>query len=365
MAHDVFVSHSVKDKLVADAIVTRLEAESVRCWVAPRDVVPGADWGESIVNAIESSRIMILVFSRNANASRQIKREVERADDKGVYTIPFRIDDIEPTKSLEYFISTAQWMDAFVPPLEQHLDTLVKTVGAVLANPPPREPVPNESTRIQVQLPTRREAESSPDKTKREVRIAPRSWIFVAAIAAILIVAAAGWYFSHERSLAQTSASHPGDENPAPKFKQARDEAAPKVVQPAAAPAANSQALPAETQTRTALPAAAPVDVVRRYYDKINERSVEEAYECLSQSFKSRLSPEQFSQIFADTQTIAIRRLRRVSLNETAAVLAIGFVEMDSDNRTHEWTGNVYLVKEGDAWRIDRTALKSDRGAAR
>jgi len=56
MAHDVFVSHSVKDNAVADAVVARLEAESVNCWIAPRDVVPGADWGESIIDAIESSR---------------------------------------------------------------------------------------------------------------------------------------------------------------------------------------------------------------------------------------------------------------------------------------------------------------------
>ena len=68
MAHDVFVSHSVKDKAVAEKIVARLEAESIRCWVAPRDVVPGADWGESIIDAIGSSRIMILIFSRSANA---------------------------------------------------------------------------------------------------------------------------------------------------------------------------------------------------------------------------------------------------------------------------------------------------------
>ena len=142
MAHDVFVSHSVKDKLVANAIVARLEADSVRCWVAPRNVVPGADWGESIVDAIEASRIMILIFSRNANASPQIKREVERAVDKGVYIIPFRVDDIEPTKSLEYFISTAQWMDAFPPPLERHLETLAKTVKAILAGAPPLPPEP-------------------------------------------------------------------------------------------------------------------------------------------------------------------------------------------------------------------------------
>src|SRR5438093_12272905 len=136
MAHDVFVSHSVKDKAVADAIVARLEGDSVTCWIAPRDVVPGADWGESIIDAIESSRIMILIFSRNADASPQIKREVERAVNKGVYIIPFRVDDIPPTKSLEYFISTSQWMDAFSPPLERHLDNLAKTVTSVIKSPP-------------------------------------------------------------------------------------------------------------------------------------------------------------------------------------------------------------------------------------
>ena len=137
MAHDVFVSHSVKDKAVAEKIVARLEAESVRCWVAPRDVVPGADWGESIIDAIETSRIMVLIFSRNANGSPQIKREVERAVDKNVYTIPFRVEDIEPTKSLEYFISTSQWMDAFTPPLEQHLDKLAQTAKAILMRSAP------------------------------------------------------------------------------------------------------------------------------------------------------------------------------------------------------------------------------------
>lgn len=132
MAHDVFVSHSAKDKTVADAMVAKLEAEGVRCWVAPRDVIPGADWGESIINAIESSRIMVLIFSESANGSPQIKREVERAVHNSVYTIPFRIDNIEPTKSLEYFISTAHWLDAYSPPLGEHLKSLTRTIKAIL-----------------------------------------------------------------------------------------------------------------------------------------------------------------------------------------------------------------------------------------
>ncbi|MFL6593885.1 MAG: toll/interleukin-1 receptor domain-containing protein, partial [Chthoniobacterales bacterium] len=133
MAHDVFVSHSAKDKAVAAQVVAHLEDAGIRCWVAPRDVVPGADWGESIVDAIESSKVMVLIFSLNANNSSQIKREVERAADKNVYTIPVRIDDIEPTRSLEYFISNSQWMDAFPPPIEPHLDSLARTVKAILA----------------------------------------------------------------------------------------------------------------------------------------------------------------------------------------------------------------------------------------
>ena len=188
MASDVFVSHSIKDKAVAEAIVARLEADSVTCWIAPRDVVPGADWGESIIDAIESSRIMILIFSRNADASPQIKREVERAVNKGVYIIPFRVDDIPPTKSLEYFISSSQWMDAFSPPLERHLDNLAKTVKAVLQRPPlPGANVPA--------LPEKPSIPRPPAPPSR------RKLILVAIIiAALVIVGGAGWYLGQKKN---------------------------------------------------------------------------------------------------------------------------------------------------------------------
>jgi hypothetical protein len=187
MAHDVFVSHSVKDKAVADAIVARLEAGSVTCWIAPRDVVPGADWGESIIDAIESSRIMILIFSRNADASPQIKREVERAVNKGVYIIPFRVDDIPPTKSLEYFMSTSQWMDAFSPPLERHLDNLAKTVKAVLKSPPlPAADVPAQPEKPSIPTPP------IPPSRRKSILIA-------AIIAALVIVGGTGWYLAQKK----------------------------------------------------------------------------------------------------------------------------------------------------------------------
>jgi len=206
MAHDVFVSHSIKDKAVAEAIVSRLEADSVICWIAPRDVVPGADWGESIIDAIESSRIMILIFSRNADASPQIKREVERAVNKGVYIIPFRVDDIPPTKSLEYFISTSQWMDAFSPPLERHIDNLAKTVTAVLKRPP-------LST---ADVPAQPE---KPSISKPAIPPSPRKAILVAIIiAALVIVAGAGWYLVQKKKgpLEKSTVTPIGPSTPVP-----------------------------------------------------------------------------------------------------------------------------------------------------
>jgi TIR domain-containing protein len=79
LAHDVFISYSSKDKTIGDAVCATLEASGIRCWIAPRDIAPGADWGESIIAAIQGSRVFVLVFSGHANESQQIKREVERA----------------------------------------------------------------------------------------------------------------------------------------------------------------------------------------------------------------------------------------------------------------------------------------------
>ena len=132
MAHDVFISHSSKDKVYADAVCAKLESEGIRCWIAPRDILPGMAWGAAIVEAIETSHLMVLLFSSNANASPQIEREVERALNKEVTIIPLRIESVIPGKSLEYFLGTPHWLDAVTPPFEQHLEYIAQTVKALL-----------------------------------------------------------------------------------------------------------------------------------------------------------------------------------------------------------------------------------------
>ncbi len=136
MAHDVFISYSSKDMAAGEAVCAALEGRGLRCWIAPRDIVPGIGWAKSIVRAIGQSRIMVLVFSENANRSPQIEREVERAVNKGIPIIPLRIENVQPSEALEYFLSSPHWLDAFKPPLGQHLDRLAEAVKMQLVPHP-------------------------------------------------------------------------------------------------------------------------------------------------------------------------------------------------------------------------------------
>jgi len=131
--YDVFVSYSEHDRQIAETVATAIEAASLRCWMAPRDVQPGADWGASIIEALSNSRTMVLVFSGHANASKQVLREVERAVSKGVTIIPLRIDDAPLSQNMEYFISSNHWLDALSGPLESYLERLVRTITAITA----------------------------------------------------------------------------------------------------------------------------------------------------------------------------------------------------------------------------------------
>jgi hypothetical protein len=132
VAFDVFVSYASKDKTVADAVCAKLESAGIRCWIAPRDIVPGRSYGEAIIEAIHAAKVMVLVFSSNANASGHIPKEVERAVSSGLAILPFRIEDVAPGKSLDYFIGSVHWLDAMTPPMEKHLDDLAATVHKLL-----------------------------------------------------------------------------------------------------------------------------------------------------------------------------------------------------------------------------------------
>jgi len=128
MPHDIFISYSRKDKSIAEAIRAALEDNSIPCWIAPRDVLPGTNWSEACINALNESSILILVLTSSAIESRPVITEVELAFCQNLYLIPYKVEDVKPGPRIKMFIHGSQWFDASVPPAERHIEELVRCV---------------------------------------------------------------------------------------------------------------------------------------------------------------------------------------------------------------------------------------------
>jgi TolB-like protein/Flp pilus assembly protein TadD len=126
---DVFVSYASQDTAVANSIVDSLESQGLKCWIAPRDVKPGAQYADAIVRAINEANALVLVMSGSAVASAHVAREVERAASKRKPIIPFRIDAAGLNPELEYFLSNSQWIDVPKLGMPAALKKLAEAVG--------------------------------------------------------------------------------------------------------------------------------------------------------------------------------------------------------------------------------------------
>jgi adenylate cyclase len=134
MPHDVFLSYSAADKDTALAVLAGLEKQGIRCWIAPRDIPAGSEYGQQIVEALKACRVFVVVFSASANASPHVRREVERAVSLDRTIVPFRVDDVPPTGAMEYCLSGTHWLDALTRPIEPHVATLVAALRRMLGS---------------------------------------------------------------------------------------------------------------------------------------------------------------------------------------------------------------------------------------
>ena len=193
MAHDVFISYAHQDRTVANAVCATLEAHGIRCWIAPRDILPGSDWGAAIIDAIQEAKALVLIFSSNSNDSDQIKREIERTVHQGIAVIPFRIEDVLPNKTLEYFISTQHWLDALTPPLEDHMAHLAETITVLLEKKSGKEkPLPaGGEAPAPSQPPSQPEVKAPEERPSTIMASAPPRqipWILLVSLVGLLLV---------------------------------------------------------------------------------------------------------------------------------------------------------------------------------
>ncbi len=110
---DVFISHSSKDKEIANAVVDYLESKDIPCWIAPRDIVAGSDWAASINTAITTTKVFMLIYSENSAKSDQCVRELGVAESKkSIFVVPYKVDETALIGTYEYYLTNAHWVNA-------------------------------------------------------------------------------------------------------------------------------------------------------------------------------------------------------------------------------------------------------------
>jgi TIR domain len=190
----IFISYSSTDQKVAESICLALESRGQKCWISCRDIGPGENFQESIVKAIRSARVMLLVFTSNANNSNEIKKELVLAGRHHVTVVPVRVEDVVPNDALAYEFATRQWIDLFKD-WEREIERLASQIRSILASA-----VPGRDASVQAAA---RPIAQTPITPKSPLRS-------IAVIAALVIVALGiGGAYWYTRPVAPPAASAP------------------------------------------------------------------------------------------------------------------------------------------------------------
>lgn len=136
----VFISYAGDDLAVATDVRDLLEHSGITCWMAPRDVSPGAVWDEAILDAIAAAPAVLLLLSSHANSSLFVKNEINTAFAQGKPIVTFRLEDVFPGRSLQLYLATHHWTDAFPPPFAERVARVATAIRALLDEAGPAAP---------------------------------------------------------------------------------------------------------------------------------------------------------------------------------------------------------------------------------
>ena len=133
--HDVFISYSSKNKNVADAVVADFEQNGIKCWYAPRDILPGEEWVSAITAALEKSKVLVFIFTEESNNSKQVMNEIAVAFNCGITIVPFRLTEEQMNSELEYYLTRVHWLDALSKPLKKNIVALREYIDVIINTP--------------------------------------------------------------------------------------------------------------------------------------------------------------------------------------------------------------------------------------
>lgn len=126
-----FISHHSSQEKTARHLKTVLERNGVTGWMAPDDIDPGVAFDQAIIEQVERSDLIVLLFCAKSDQSRHVKRELMMAENNKKLIYPVRLEDID-AKGLAYWLNDYQWIDWIDrrdATIQKMIETVKKQVG--------------------------------------------------------------------------------------------------------------------------------------------------------------------------------------------------------------------------------------------
>lgn len=124
----VFISHSSKDIDIAKTICSFLESHNIKCWIAPRDITPGASYPSEITKGIKGCETFLVILTKNSVCSPHVNTETDIAFNSNKRIVPFFTDSVELGDSMSYYLARKQWIIGY-DNMKQALDELLKCLN--------------------------------------------------------------------------------------------------------------------------------------------------------------------------------------------------------------------------------------------
>ena len=173
---DVFISYSSKDGAVAERLCMQLEQRGISCWIAPRNIIAGDEWATAITTAIGAAKVFLIIYSENSAHSTQVPKEINLANNRNLYIIPYKIDGMALINEFEYYLSNSHWIQANPSENDMKIDELCDIIASKISSPVSKAAVRDNT------------AESKPVNVQKESK--PAKWLVPLIICATVAIAA-------------------------------------------------------------------------------------------------------------------------------------------------------------------------------
>lgn len=98
----IFMSYSRADSKIVSRLIGELEAAGYQVWVDRVEIRGGEIWRREIVNAVDTSDVMVLVLSNHSIESDNVRRELDLAESGKLRILPIEIEPVTIPPEFRY-----------------------------------------------------------------------------------------------------------------------------------------------------------------------------------------------------------------------------------------------------------------------